>query len=94
MEVDYNFYTPGYTYAFQDDQVLLEKNDKELKQVCPYCLIVPRYPLFLNADTSHVFNVSKNIGNINLCLKKFVPCPICQQSLRLDEFYTYKVEKN
>ena len=71
-EVDYNFLNPCYTYAFQDDQVLLEQNDKELKQVCPHCLLVPRYPLFfLNADTSHVFHVSKNIGNINLCLKQF-----------------------
>ena len=45
-EVDYNFLNPGYTYAFQDDQVLLEQNDKELKQVCPHCLLVLRYPLF------------------------------------------------
>ena len=56
-EVDYNFLNPGYTNAFQDDQVLLEQNDKEPKQVCSHCLLVPRYPLFLNADTSHVFHV-------------------------------------
>ena len=46
-EVDYNFLNPGYTYAFQNDQVLLEQNDKELKLVCPHCLLVPRYPLFI-----------------------------------------------
>ena len=33
LEVDYNFLNPGYTTGFQDDQVLLEQNDKELKQV-------------------------------------------------------------
>ena len=33
-EVDYNFLNPGYTIGFQDDKVLLEQNDKELKQVC------------------------------------------------------------
>ena len=41
-EVDYNFLNPGYTIGFQDDQVKLEQTDKELKQVCPYCLLVSR----------------------------------------------------
>ena len=41
-EVDYNFLNPGYTIAFNDDQILLEQNDQELKQVCPHCLLVPR----------------------------------------------------
>ena len=45
-EVDYNFLNPGYTIAFKDKQVVLEQSEKELKQVCPYCLLVPRYPLF------------------------------------------------
>ena len=45
-EVDYIFLNPGYTIDFQDDRVLLEQNDKELKQVCPHCLLVPRYSLF------------------------------------------------
>ena len=31
-KVDYNFVNPGYTIGLQDDQILLEKNDKELKQ--------------------------------------------------------------
>ena len=40
-EVDYNFINPGYTNDFSDDQVLLDQCDKELKQVCPNCLLVP-----------------------------------------------------
>ena len=62
--MDYNFLNPGYTIGFQDDQVLLEQNDQELKQVCRHCLLVPRYPLFSNADTLHVFHVSENIEDI------------------------------
>ena len=27
LEVDYNFINPGYTIAFQDEQVLLEQSD-------------------------------------------------------------------
>ena len=69
-EVDYNFLNPGYTIDFNDDQILLEQNDKELKKVCPHCLLVPRYPLFLNADTSHVSHVSKNNEDIELCLNR------------------------
>ena len=45
-EVDYNCLNPGYTYAFQDYQVLFEKNNKNLKQVGPHCLLVLRYLLF------------------------------------------------
>ena len=40
-KVDYNFLNPGYTIGFLDDQVILEQNDKDLKQVCPHCLLVP-----------------------------------------------------
>ena len=43
-EVDYNFLNPGYTIAFNGDQFLYEQNDQELIQVCPHCLLVPRYP--------------------------------------------------
>ena len=46
LEVDYNFLNLGYTIAFNNDQILLEQNDKELKQICPNCLLVVRYPLF------------------------------------------------
>ena len=70
-KLDYNFLNSGYTFAFQNDLILLKQNDKELKQVCPNCLLVPRYSFFLNEDTSHVFHVSKNIDDINLCLKRF-----------------------
>ena len=41
------FFNPGYTIAFNDYQVLLKQNDKELKQVCPNCLLVPRYLMLL-----------------------------------------------
>ena len=70
-EVDYNFINLAYTNDFPDDQVLLDQCDKKLKQVCPNCLLVPRYPLFLNADTSLGFHVSENIENINLWLKRY-----------------------
>ena len=46
-EVDYIFLNPGYNIAFNDNQILLEQNDKELKQVCTYCLLFPRYPLIV-----------------------------------------------
>ena len=70
-ELDYNWINLNYTNDFPDDQVLLDQCDKELKQVCFNCLLVPRYPLFVNADTSLVFHVSENIENINLCLKRY-----------------------
>ena len=63
-EVDYNFLNPSYTIGFQDDQGFLEQNDKELKQVYPHCLLVPRYPLFFNAATLHIFHASENIEDI------------------------------
>ena len=40
-EAEYKFRNKGYTICNQDDQVLLEQNDIELKQVCPHCLLVP-----------------------------------------------------
>ena len=46
-EVDYNCLNPRYTIAFKDEQVVLEQSEKELNQVCPYCLLVIRYPFFL-----------------------------------------------
>ena len=63
-EVDYNVLNPGYTIGFQDDQVLLKQNYKELKQICQHCLLVPRYPFFSNADTLTVFHISENIEDI------------------------------
>ena len=45
-EIDDNFLNPGYTISFQDEKVLLQQSAKELKQVCPLCLLVPKYLLF------------------------------------------------
>ena len=45
-----------------------------------------------NVDTSHVFHVSENIEDIDL-FETIVPCPICQQSCRLNEIYSYQVEE-
>ena len=68
-EIDYNFLNPDYTIAFNDNQILLEQINNELKQVCPHCLLVQR--CLLNADTLHVFYGSKNIEDIDLCLKRY-----------------------
>ena len=46
LEIDYNFINACYTTGFQDDQVILEQNDNELKQACSHCVLVPRYPFF------------------------------------------------
>ena len=35
-KMDYNCFFPGYTYAFHDNQVLLEQNYKEFEHVCPH----------------------------------------------------------
>ena len=75
-EVDYNFFNAGYTYAFKDDQVLLEQNDKEIKQVCFHCLLVPKYPLVLNADTSRLLWL-REYRKYKFMFKKIFPCPIC-----------------
>ena len=48
-KVDYNFLNPGYTIAFENKKVLFVQSDKKLKQVCPHCLFVLRYPLFFNS---------------------------------------------
>ena len=45
-EVDNNFIYPGCTNDFPNNQILLDQCDKELKQVCPNCLLIPRYLLF------------------------------------------------
>ena len=92
-EVDYNFLNPVYTIAFKDEQVVLGQSKTNLKQVCPCCLLVPRYPLFfkcghitclpcLEECRRHIFKFEIN-----------VLCPICKQSSCVNEIYTYKVEK-
>ena len=69
-DADYNFLNPGYTISLNYDQVLLEQNYNEFEQIFPHSLSVPRYSLVVNADSSHFFDVSKNIKDIDLCLTK------------------------
>ena len=92
-EVDYNFLNPGYTIAFNDDQVLLEQNDKELKQVCPHCLLVPRYALFFKCGHLTCLSCLREYLRHRFMFDKMLLCPICKQSCHLNEFYTYQVEK-
>ena len=91
-EMDYNFLNPGYTIAFNDDQVLLEQNDKELKQVCPHCLLVPRYPLFFKCGHLTCLPCLREYRRHRFMFEKILPCPICKQSCHLNEIYTYQVE--
>ena len=49
--------------------MLLEQSDKDLEQVSFHCLLVLRYPLFVNAETFNVFHVSQNIDDRDSCLK-------------------------
>ena len=93
-EVDYNFLNIGYTIVCQDDQVLLEQNDKELKQVCPYCLSVPRYPLFYKCGHLTCLPCLREYRRHIVMFEKLFPCPICKQSCHLNEIYKYQVEKN
>ena len=94
LEVDYNFLNPGYTIGFQDDQVLLEQNDKELKQVCPHCLLFPRYPLFFKCGHLTCLPCLREYQRHIDMFEKLLSCPICKQSCHLNEIYTYQVEKN
>ena len=93
-EVDYNFLNQGYTIDFKDYQVLLEQNDKELKQVCPHCLLVPRYPLFFKCGHLTCLPFLREYRRRKLMFEKLFPCLICKQSCHLNEIYTYQVEKN
>ena len=79
-EVDYNFLNPGYTIAFNDEKVLLEQNDKELKQVCPHCLLVLRYSLFFKCGHLTCLSCFREYRRHRLMFEKMIPCPICQQS--------------
>ena len=92
-EVDYNFYNPGYTIAFNNDQVLLEENDNILNKVSPYCLLVPRYSFF-QMRTPHMCFVSKNIENIDLCSTKYYLVQFASKLCYLNKIHTYQVEKN
>ena len=76
-EVDYNFINPGYTNDFPDDQVLLYQCDKELKQVCPNCLLVIRYPLFLKCGHLTCLPCLKEYRKHKFMFEKIFPCSIC-----------------
>ena len=93
-EVDYNFLNPGYTIGFKDDQVLLEQNDKELKQVCSHCLFVPRYPFFFKYGQLACLPCFREYRRHIVMFEKLFPCPICKQSCHLNEINTYQVKKN
>ena len=90
---NYNFLYPGYSIAFNNDQILLKQNDKELKQVCPHCLLVPRYQLFFKCRQLTCLICLREYRRHKVMFEKMFPSPICKQSCRLNEIYAYQVEK-
>ena len=74
--------------------MLLKQNDKELKQVCPHFLLVPRYPLVCKCGHLSCLPCLKKYRKYKFMFEKIFPCPICQQSCHLDEIDTYKTKKN
>ena len=92
-EVDYNFLNPGYTIAFKDEQVVLQQSEKELKQVCPCCLLVPQYLLFFKCGHITCLPIFEKCRRHIFTFEINVFCPICKQSCRLNEIYTYKVKQ-
>ena len=91
--MDYNFFNPGYTIAFNDDQVLLEQTDQELIQVCQHCWLVPRYPLFFKCGHVTCLPCLREYRRHIVMFEIMFPSPICKQSCLLNEIYTYQVEK-
>ena len=89
--MDYKFINPGYTIAFQDYQVLLEKNDRKLKQICAHCLLVSQYFLFFKSKHVTCFSCRREYRKHIFILKKILPCLICKQFFCLDEIYLFKV---
>ena len=92
-EIYYNFLNPGYTIAFNDDQVVLEQNEKELKQGCPHCLLVPRYPMFFKCGHLTCIPCLREYQEHRVMIAKMLPFSICKQSCCINEIYTYLVEK-
>ena len=92
-EVDYNFLNPGYTIAINDDQVLLEQNDNDLKQFCSHCLLVPRYLLFIKCGHLTRLPCLREYRRHRVMFKNMFSCPICKQSCCINEIYTYQVKK-
>ena len=77
----------GNTIALNHDQILLELNDKELKQVCPYCLLVPRYPLIFKRGHFSCLPCLREYRKHRVMFEKMFTCPICKQFIRLNEIY-------
>ena len=92
-EVNYNFLYLDYSSVFNDDQVLLEQNDKELKQVCHHCLLVPRYLLFFKCGILTFLLCLRKYQKYRFMFYKIFSCPICKQSCHINEIYTYQVKK-
>ena len=92
-EVDSNFLNPGYAIAFNDDQVLPEQRETELKQVCPHCLSVPRYSLFFKCGHLKCLPCLREYRWHRFMFEKMFPCFICKSSCHLHEIYIYQVEK-
>ena len=90
--MDYTFLNLGNTIPFNDDQLLLEQNDKELNHVGPYCLLVPRYPVFFNFGHLTCIPCLREYRRHRFMFEKMFPCPISKQSCHLNEIYTYKLE--
>ena len=78
-EVDYNFLNPGYTIGFHDDKVLLEQSEKELKQVCTHCLLVPRYPMFFKCGHLTCLSCLRKYRRHIVMFEKLIPCKFCKQ---------------
>ena len=91
-EVDYNFLNPGYTIAFNDDQVVLKQNDKKLKHVCPHSLFIPRYPLFFKCEHLTCLLCLREYRRHGVMFDNIFPCPICKKSCCINDIYTYQVE--
>ena len=70
----------GYTNAFNDDKVLLDEDDKELKQVCLHWLVVPRYPLFFKCGHLTCHPCLKKYLRHRFMFEKILPRPICKKS--------------
>ena len=69
-------------------------NDKVLKQVCPHCLLVPRYPLFFKCGHLTCLPRLREYRRHIVMFEKLFSFPICKQSCHLNEIYTYQVDKN
>ena len=72
---------------------MLKQSGKELMKVCPYCLLVQRYPLFFKCGHIKWLPCLEECRRHICKFEIIIPCQMCKQSSRLNEIYTYKVEK-